>query len=388
MTPFTFMMVLALAIGGLGVALLGSIKVALARRLAIDEARVGGLVSLFGFALIPGNLMAGFLTDLVGRQVVLVGGSVLIALSIGLLAGARKYRLALAAVILFSMGWSLLINVGNVLVPLAFAGSKAQSNNLANVFFGLGAFFTPLATAFCLGRVSLGSFLAGVAGFALLPGALALVIAPTAFLGEAGERATAASVAAEHSFRALLHDPKMWLFGFALFFYGPLEASLAAWTTTFLGEKGMKEKSAATMLSAFWLTYMAARLVTAFTLPPDVEIPFLLALAVGTAAMIAIGVLGKGLMAGVTMVLGAGLCLGPIFPTVMGLLQASFPEELRGRAVGMFFSVGGVGWTLIPIALGAYAQKTNLSRAFVIAIGTALGLAAVVGGLGFALGRL
>ena len=40
-------------LSGMGVALLGSIKFHLAGRLAIDEARVGGLVSLFGFTLIP-----------------------------------------------------------------------------------------------------------------------------------------------------------------------------------------------------------------------------------------------------------------------------------------------------------------------------------------------
>src|SRR5215475_4522131 len=109
------MMVAALVVGGMGVALLGSVKVALARRLHMDEARVGGLVSLFGFTLIPVILSAGFLTDLVGRKLVLTGGSVLLTASLVLLAWAKSYRAALAAVILLSVGWALLINVGNVL---------------------------------------------------------------------------------------------------------------------------------------------------------------------------------------------------------------------------------------------------------------------------------
>ena len=49
----TLMQIAALVVGGMCHALLGSVKVPLARRLAIDEARVGGLVSLFGFAMIP-----------------------------------------------------------------------------------------------------------------------------------------------------------------------------------------------------------------------------------------------------------------------------------------------------------------------------------------------
>jgi len=49
------MMIAALLVSGMGVALLGSVKVPLARRLQIDEARVGGLVSIFGFTMIPSS---------------------------------------------------------------------------------------------------------------------------------------------------------------------------------------------------------------------------------------------------------------------------------------------------------------------------------------------
>jgi MFS family permease len=79
------MMVAALLTGGLRVALLGTVKVSLAKRLQIDEARVGGLVSVFGFVLIPVILKAGFLSDLVGRQAVLVGGCALMAVRLFLL---------------------------------------------------------------------------------------------------------------------------------------------------------------------------------------------------------------------------------------------------------------------------------------------------------------
>src|SRR5262249_37129777 len=139
MTLFVPMMVAALLVSGMGVALLGSVKLPLARKLQIDEARVGGLVSLFGFVMIPVIFTAGFLTDQMGRQAVLVSGSFLLAVSLLLLALARTYALALVAVVLLSGAWSLLINVGNVLTPLVFSGSTAHATNLANVFFGMGA---------------------------------------------------------------------------------------------------------------------------------------------------------------------------------------------------------------------------------------------------------
>ena len=81
MTLLLPMTVASLLVSGMGVAILGSIKVPLARRLDIDEARVGGMVSVFGFVMIPVVFTAGFLTDLLGKQGVLMGGSLLMAAS-------------------------------------------------------------------------------------------------------------------------------------------------------------------------------------------------------------------------------------------------------------------------------------------------------------------
>ena len=82
----TLMQIAALAVGGMCHALLGSVKVPLARKLNIDEARVGGLVSVFGLTLIPMVLAAGFLVDSLGKQAVLAGGFVLLIVSLAMLA--------------------------------------------------------------------------------------------------------------------------------------------------------------------------------------------------------------------------------------------------------------------------------------------------------------
>src|SRR5262249_51920687 len=162
-------MVAALLAGGMGVALLGGVKVPWARRLQIDEARVGGLVSLFGFTLAPVIFTAGFLTDLAGRHVVLTAGCLLMTASLGLLAAARSYLTALAAVVVLSGGWALLINVGNVLTPLAFPGDIAYATNLANVFFGIGAFLTPLGISVLLRRVPFPTTVGLLGALCLLP---------------------------------------------------------------------------------------------------------------------------------------------------------------------------------------------------------------------------
>src|SRR5437764_5296581 len=176
MTMLLTLMIAVLLVTGMGAALLGSVKLPLASRLKIDEARVGGLVSLFGLIMIPVILTAGFLTDHFGGRVVLLSGSIFLGLSLVVLAAARTYPLALTAVVLLSAGWSLLINVGNVLTPHAFPGSMPFKTNLANVLFGLGALLTPVALAALVRRGSLPAALSVAAALALVPAGLALAV--------------------------------------------------------------------------------------------------------------------------------------------------------------------------------------------------------------------
>ncbi len=374
MTLLQPMMVAALLMGGMGVALLGSVKVPLARRLQIDETRIGGLVSIFGFTMIPVIFTAGFLTDLVGRQVVMVAGGTLMAVSLITLARARNYGWAFTAVILLSASWALMINVGNVLTPVAFPGTTAYATNLANVFFGIGAFLTPLLLTYLADRLALPSALTLLGCLTLTPAVLALGMDFAALVPAA---APTGAGPVGPGLGDLLADPVLWLCGMALFFYGPLEASMAAWTTTYLGERGVKEKTAVGLLSGFWLTFMATRLVTALTLPAGLETDLILGLALASAAVLGALVVSRGRGPAVAAVAGAGLVFGPIFPTVMAVLLGHFPAALHGRAVGLFFAIGGVGWTAIPILIGAYARRTSIQRGFTVAVGAAIGLSVI-----------
>jgi len=373
MTLPQLMMVAALLVSGMGAALLGSVKVPLSRRLQMDEARVGGLVSIFGFTLIPVILAAGFLTDLIGRQVVLIGGSALFAISLGLLALAKAYRAALVAVILLSAAWALLINVGNVLTPLVFPGSIAYATNLANVFFGIGALLTPLAVALLTRRVALPSTLVLLGTLSVSPAVLALGVDFSALAAALAP----GSATSDQGMGTLLRDPVLWLCGFALFFYGPLEASMAAWATTYLSDQGVKEGTASGLLSAFWLAFMASRLVTAYTLSQGLEAPLILALSLACIIVLGGMVWNRNRMVSMAAVVVAGLVFGPIFPTLMAILLGHFDAALHGRAVGMLFAVGGIGWTVIPILIGAYARRTSVQRGFSIAVAAAAALSGI-----------
>lgn len=364
---------------GMGVALLGSVKIALAERLQMDEARVGGLVSMFGFAMIPVMLAMGFLTDLLDKQIVVIAGSLLMAASLATLARSSRYWSALVAVLLLSAGWSALVNVLNVLMQSAFGGTQTYAMNLGNFFFGLGAFLTPLLIAFLLRRAGFAPALFVLAAFALVSGALALGVDFKGLLPPAVE-------GADPGIGVLLTDAVMWLTALALLFYAPMEATMAAWATTYLLGRGMAHGRAATILSGFWLAFMCSRLATAllvarFPLPAGGDTLLIIALSILCILVWAGAVFSQSRVTAGAMVVLAGLVFGPTFPTIVGVLMGHVTQNvspvLGGRAIGLFFMVGGVGWSVIPILIGAYARKTSIQRGFLIAVGAAVGLTAM-----------
>ncbi len=370
---------------GMGVALLGSVKVALSRRLEIDEARVGGLVSMFGFAMIPVMLVMGFLTDLLDKQAVVIAGSLLIVASLVVLSRARSYWHALLSVLLLSAGWSALVNVLNVMMQPAFGGTQTYAMNLGNFFFGLGAFLTPLVIAYLLAR-------AGYTRAVLVWAVLALLAAVFALGVDFGALLPAAVQGEDPGIGTLLVDPIMWLTALALLFYAPMEATMATWATTYLGDKGFSEGRAAGVLSGFWLAFMCSRLATAlvvarFPLPAGGDTALIIALSVLCILVWAGAVFSRGRVTAGTMVVLAGLVFGPTFPTIIGVLMGHVNEDvnpvLGGRAVGLFFAIGGIGWSVIPILIGAYARKTSVQRGFLIAVAAAVGLTVVALALHF-----
>jgi len=369
----TAMQVAALAVAGMCHALLGSVKVPLAKKLEIDEARVGGLVSVFGFTLIPMVLVFGFLVDAAGKQAVLAGGFVLLIAAMVLLARLRSYPLALVAVLLLGTGWSALVNVLNVTSPPAFLPPEdfktrmSYAMNMGDFVFGMGAFLTPLFVAALLRKLNLSSTLLILASFAILPVILGLGVD-----WNARQLLSQASGTVAGGLGTLLSDPIVWLCCLAFFFHVPIEAAVAAWATTLMTSKGVKEGVASTLLSIFWLTFMGSRLMVALTLPKGWDTTLITCMA-ALCVVFTFGIfLSRRAWVTCAMVVLAGCILGPIFPTLIAVLLSHLPQPLHGRAVGIFFCIGGIGWTAIPILIGAYAKRTSVQQAFLIATGSAV----------------
>ncbi len=344
---------------GVVLALLGSVKPALAKRLGMDEARVGSLLAALNLALIPMLVVSGILIDQLGARPLIIAGSLVTGLAIMALAVSRTYRACLYALLLTAAGAACLNTGAVTLMPAAFfESSPAASLNLGMIFFGLGALFAPALADLLLRRLGLRHTLGIVAALCLVPAVAATVTAGAAF-----PKASAAELG------GVFGNPILWLTGLIFLLYTPLEGALGTWTPTYLGELGYRERRAGWLVSGFWLTFMAGRLVMSLlqrnVLPDGWELWTILILALAAAVIL-------GNLAGThsrsnaaawwLLVLGA--LLGPIFPTLVGFLfDQEFARHERGTAYGALFALGTTGSLFLAPLLGAYARRHSVRAA-------------------------
>lgn len=356
--------------------ILGSIKLALARRLGIGEGRVGLLLGALNLALIPMMLASGMLVDEIGVEWVLMSGALLAALAVACLAMSLTFRAALASTLFLGAGIAGVSTSCSVLMLHAFFPLNmpaAAALNLGNVFFGLGALVTALLANAFVQRFGYQQSLLLLALCCLAPVAAAFATPREAFY-----------LPRHGNLSDVILDSRIWLAGLVFLLYGPLENILGTWATTYLTNLGFRERQAFGLLAGFWLTFLASRFLAALLQRWGfARLGFSdgagAALIVGLALLAGV-ILGN--MAGTSSRSSAGWCLllvglvlGPIFPTLAGIVLDQFPNE-PGTAFGTMFAIGGTGSMILAPVIGIYVRKSRVQQTLWILMVAALLLAA------------
>jgi fucose permease len=370
MTAVTAVTISGAFVFGMVLALLGSLKLALAKRLDLGEARIGGLLSALNLALIPMMLLNGVLIDLWGVRGVMALGSVVTALAIYSLALQPTYARAFTAILLAGLGGAGLSTASIVLMPQAFPPlQSAAALNLGNVFFALGALITPVLADVLLRTLEFRRTVSLLALLCLVP-AVACVLPGNLSLTEQASRST---------LQGLIESPLLWLAGLVFFFYAPLEGSLSIWATTYLTELGHGEHRAAWLLSGFWTTFLASRLLAAFALHrlPETWNPWWPMVLLALLAAVVLGnISGTARPRRARLgLLVLGFLLGPIFPTLVAMLFRWHPQA-QGTAYGLMFAIGSLGSLILAPVIGASARRRNVQTALRIPMLLALWLTA------------
>jgi fucose permease len=369
---------------GMVLALLGALKLPLAKRLGIDEARVGGLLSAFYLALIPLMLISGLLIDQIGLRGVLIAGVMATGLAVAYLAVSRTYAACLTAVLFLGAGGACLNTSAIKLMPSAFFGdaNPSASLNLGHVFIGLGALVTPALVELLLRGLEFRKALSILALTFLIPVGVIILTPSGAFEfrhAEAGD------------LWFVLSNPILWLASLVFLLYSPLEGCLGTWATTFLTQLGHGERRAAFLLSGFWFSFLGSRLLMSFlqhSMLHESSGPWVIVLLAVVAAVLLGNLAGTHDQASAARgLLFVGALLGPICPTLAGILFTKFDQE-QATAYGAMFALGASGNLVLAPLIGGYARGRSIQAALRIPLIIALLLAAASLVLGVTLSSL
>jgi len=355
--------VAVLSVFGLGIsfALLGSIKLGLARNLNIDDAQFGKLISTLMFTSLIAILIMGPLVDLLGYKPIAIIGFALGFVAVYMLVTAKSYGMAVFSCIILGVA-AMSLNLGNTLLPkVIFAGNPAAAANFGNVFFGIGAFITPLIVGILLSRIGLKSTGIIIAVVLIIPIIFAVIaVYPSINVGFAVGKAL-----------GLLANPAIILSALALFCYIGLESSMGGFITTYLSSIGFEDKTANMVLSSFWIGLMIARLITSQIVTASNSAIVVTLLAIVATVSIGLMITAKSKGLGALFVFITGLAFGPLFPTVVGYAFSKTEPALYGSAFSIIFAIGLLGGITLPSAIGNFAKGKSIQQALKIAMGAA-----------------
>jgi fucose permease len=253
---------------------------------------------------------------------------------------------------------------------------SARVVNWLHGFYGIGATLGPIIMTNVL--------MAGLAwqrGYAIVAGwqlALALAFAATRRLWQTPGTVERHSPPRVAEARATLRLPPARL-GIAVFFvYTGLEAAAGAWAfTLFTESRGVGVAAAGISVSAYWGCLTAGRFLSGFLVahaPPRRILRGCMLGAVAGAMLLwqnismPLSFLGLGLL---------GLCLAPVFPTLIAATPARVGEAHTANAVGFQIGSAALGQSLLPALVGVLVTQAGLESIGAALLVSAAGLVAL-----------
>lgn len=373
---------------GLLAALPGSVLPTLERNqfLANDSA-VGTFLLINAVGAVLAYLIGGPIIDRVGKKFALAFGAVLVIISLsGFALIVTKLSAGAALIFIFAcslvlgLGANAIVASGHALVADVASHWRNAALNLLDICFGLGLAALPLVVQAIQQRGGLALVFWALGGAALV---LLLFVMVPRFPQPAHPESITFSEAGE-----LLRNPSFWFLAIALFMYVGAEVSVGKWIVTFMERdgrilsghglsvaqlQGLSHASpeglsafyetdvvgkgiatyALSTLSIFAGALLIGRLISSFLLGVLRVNSFVL-LAIGsvitTVALAVAFTAGTPALVRLGMI-AAGLGMGPVFPTSVGLASVMTPR-IAGTAMSLVMGIGFAGLLVIPPGVG------------------------------------
>lgn len=336
---------------GLTIAAIGPNLPALASRIGVDVAALGGLFTAFSAGVIAAQLAMVWMNRYLGQRMTLAASALLMGLGSAAIAQGIGLVALFAAALLSGFGFGGILAMGNMLVAQLFPLRSAAALNVVNLFFGIGSIIGPALVASTNTRFGL-PLLAIWIGTGVL-------VALFPFILIVLSRGTSAATTVPRSTQSRASG-RSWLLGFLLLLYTGTEIGFAAWLTLYMvASAELEVANAALFVSSFWVALTGGRALAAL-LGVRLHTATLLRLCLSGlllgALLLALGI-GNATLSFVG-VLVFGLSCGPVFPTVLALVATSSQSS---AATGVVLALANGGGMLLPALLGLLLTQVGPS---------------------------
>ncbi len=361
---------LAIAFGafiliGLNDGVIGVLLPSIIAHYHISTATVGLLFPSSSIGYLCAAFNSGFLLERLGRRAFLALGT--LAWIAGMLVFATLPPFLALLPALFAVGFGVAILDAGLNAYIAGLPRGVSLLNYLHAFYGVGALLGPLLATAMLTSV----FGWNATYYALALGVAAALVGIALRFERRGAFPHHAAGGAEDGsagrglLRATLRSPLVWLAAIFLLVYVGVEVSLGAWSYTLLtGGRHIHTVQAGWMVSGYWFGLTLGRFILARVVErvgPSRAIQWL---TVGVVAGIALvwapvsgGAGGALAAAGLWLV---GFSLGPIFPSVIAVINSATSARLRQSAIGFASSLGSMGGAFFPWVAANLAQRLGL----------------------------
>jgi MFS family permease len=342
----------------------------LADALGLSLAQRGTLISTLFAGLLVGSFTSGPLVDALGQRAALLLCTALTGVSLPLLGTADASSPRLPR----SPRWGLVAagvntTAANALSSELFPAERGRRMNGIAVMVGLGGLTMPAVTALTSGSVSWRAVL-------MAAGLLAFAVAGVGAALSRGAVATRAAADAPGRAVALFFAQRNFLwFCLLLVLCGGNEASVAGWTSTYLGVSGFEASTATLVLASHWLGLVLGRVIFSSRVDRDKSgavVRGAVAVAAGIVLLVATRMVP---VLAVTPFL-IGVALSIVMPTVLAIAGESFAGN-AGTLFGLLLTMAQVGGIAAPAVIGAVAEVLGVRAGLLVVAANALVVAGV-----------
>jgi fucose permease len=324
----------------------------------------GTLISTLFVGLLVGSLTSGPIVDALGQRAGLLLATALTGLCLPLLGTVGRFTTALAALAVLGVAAAGVNTSANTLSSDLFPHERGRRMNGLALMVGLGGLAMPAVTALAGGSMSWRTVL--TAG-----GLLALAVAGAGMLTTAGALArNSASDSPGKAIAAFFSQRHFLWFGVLLALGGGNEASVAGWTSTYLGTSGFDASTATLVLASHWLGLVVGRIVFSIRVDRN-KAGAVIRGSLGVAAGIVLLVAAPSTPVLAVTPFLIGLALSVVVPTMLAVAGERFAGN-TGMLFGVLLTMAQVGGIVAPVLIGATADVLGVRAGLLVVAASAL----------------